>query len=672
MTTTGTSAEHGYFAAIDGLRAIAVLAVVLFHAGVPGIEGGYVGVDVFFVISGFLITGLLARELAVTGRIDIIEFYVRRVRRLLPALVVVLLATLAMGAVWLTAVGEQQDLAASAWATAAFASNIYFWRTQTGYFAGPSEQLPLLHMWTLAVEEQFYIVWPLVMVAVGWAARRAGLALKPTLIAVLVVGSVVSFAACVLVTPVKTTLAFFMTPFRAWEFGIGGLLSLSVAALRGGGALRHAWTIVAVAGLAAVAASIVVFDGQTLFPGYAAALPVLGSAAIIAGIVAAPAGPVVRLLSVAPMVVIGRLSYSWYLWHWPVLAIARAHDLGERSLPRDLALVGLALVLSALTYWLVEQPVRMRKPWPFAGRGSAIAAGVALLGVTAALAGGVRMAADRQLAASPLLRAAATAQSERFAYPPGCAYFQLPFAGLSPAEGCTVGGKGPPRVILWGDSFANHLLPTFDGLGRMADLSTLPRAMGACKPHVQTFESTLRRYARSVEACIAFNNEVLAALPALARDGARVVVLSARWSVTSFWQQGHGSWRASLVETIAAIRRAGFDVLIIADGPPYPTNVPNCLARRGAAACSLARAEVDRDRTATLETLRAVAGSFDRVTIWDPTDELCDTSRCTPIKDGIVTMSDSHHLSPGAAAGLAPALGRVLLPMLARASAESR
>ena len=211
---------------IDGLRAVAIILVAFFHAGLPGMMGGFIGVDVFFVISGFLITRLLVDEFIRTGSLDILGFYARRVRRLLPALAVVLVATLAAGALVLNPIGEQQDLAASAVATATFVSNIFFWRTQTGYFADHAEQLPLLHMWTLAVEEQFYIFWPLAMLGTGFLARRSGVSSYAILVAMLVVGSIASLVLSWLITPIKPTMAFYLTPFRGWEFGIGGLLSI--------------------------------------------------------------------------------------------------------------------------------------------------------------------------------------------------------------------------------------------------------------------------------------------------------------------------------------------------------------------------------------------------------------------------------------------------------------
>jgi peptidoglycan/LPS O-acetylase OafA/YrhL len=286
---------------IDGLRAVAILLVALFHAGLPGMTGGYIGVDVFFVISGFLITRLLVDEFMQTGAIDILDFYARRVRRLLPALAVVLVATLAAGALLLTPIGEQQHLAASALATAAFVSNIFFWRTQTGYFAGPAEQLPLLHMWTLAVEEQFYIFWPLAILGTRFLARRSGVSPSAILVAMLALGSMSSLVLSYLITPSRPTMAFYLTPFRAWEFGIGGLLSMLSCTRTTASAKPLLGGALALFGLAAIVGTSVLFDSNTVFPGVMALLPTLGGGGVILGVILAAKSPVARLMRAAPL-----------------------------------------------------------------------------------------------------------------------------------------------------------------------------------------------------------------------------------------------------------------------------------------------------------------------------------------------------------------------------------
>lgn len=280
--------------------------VVAFHVGLPGFSGGFVGVDVFFVISGFLITGLLVREQEQSGRIDILDFYARRVRRLVPAMSMVLVAVMILGLVFLLPTGEQQALAKSVLAVTGFVSNVYFAVVQSDYFSARADGLPLLHTWTLAVEEQFYLFWPLALAMTAWLTR-ARLGQRRLLAWLIAAGSLASLAACVIVMWRWPQWAFFATPFRAWEFGVGALFAL----LPRGAGIGPRWGAwLTLGGIAAILAAVVLFSGRTLFPGMAALLPVAGAAAVIAGGAAAPMAGLTRLLGSAPMVAIGKVSYS--------------------------------------------------------------------------------------------------------------------------------------------------------------------------------------------------------------------------------------------------------------------------------------------------------------------------------------------------------------------------
>lgn len=647
---------------IDGLRAIAVTVVVLFHAGLPGFSGGFAGVDMFFVISGYLITGLLVRELLEAGRIDILDFYARRVRRMLPAFTVVMLATLAAAPFMLTPTGEQQDLATSAAAAAAFVSNIYFWRTQTGYFAVPADQLPLLHMWTLAVEEQFYIVWPVAIIFLAAIARWFPAPIRRTLLAGFVLACALSLLACIIVTPLRTTMAFYLMPFRMWEFGAGALLSILLPGGSWEGARPGIAAFMVVSGWAAIIASVVLFDKNTLFPGYTALLPVIGTVLILAGFSAAPRNSrVMAPFRSLPAVIIGKLSYSWYLWHWPLLALVRAYALGEHDLARDLGLVALALVLSALTYLLVEQPIRERRPWPFAKRGSTVIAGCLLLCMVVATSLVLRTTAEARLASSPATLAAHQAANRKFAYPAKCAHFTRPFDALAPVVGCTVGGPGPARAVLWGDSHAGHFVPAFEIWGKRNGLSTLPRVMGDCRPYTLDASfafSGLRR--QQLESCARFNQSVLSSLPALKDQGAEVVVLSARWSHLSQYQREDLDWGQPLNAAVKYIRGLGLPVVLIADIPGYSYNVPQCIARRGAEGCTQIRRDVETSRIKAVTMLQDIAASDPGVRFIDPIDLVCDANACRTMHNGTVLYSDYQHLSVAASQSAADLIGTAL------------
>ncbi len=354
----------GFRQDIQGLRALAVLLVVLDHARIGPFHGGFIGVDVFFVISGFLITGLLVSESERTGRVSLLGFYARRARRILPAATVVIVATVAAGTYFLSAVEANGAIEDALWATF-FAANFKFASDGTDYFQNDNPASPLQHYWSLAVEEQFYVVWPLLVLLLclyaGWRARRSagarslGPRVRDLGVSPLVVIVGVSFAFSVSYSTTDPVAAYFSPFTRGWELGIGALvacLSTRLILLRPAVQSVLAW-----AGLAAVTVAALVYDPTTVFPGYAAALPVVGTAALLAGgLRPATWGPQ-RLLELLPMRALGDWSYSIYLWHWPALIIVSQ---AWRPAVGWLGLLIIALVipLSAATYHLVENPFR--------------------------------------------------------------------------------------------------------------------------------------------------------------------------------------------------------------------------------------------------------------------------------------------------------------------------
>ncbi|MFF5295321.1 acyltransferase family protein [Paractinoplanes globisporus] len=324
---------------IEGLRAVAVAAVVLFHAGVPGIGGGYIGVDVFFVISGFLITSLMLREVATTGRLSLLRFYGRRARRILPASSVVLVTVILAGYHWLGFLRGDEIASDGRWA-ALFASNFNFAAQGVDYLESQAAPSPLQHFWSLAVEEQFYFVWPALLVLLIWLGLRHA---TPAVLAVAVAASL----ACS-VWQEGATWSYFSPATRAWELGAGCLLALVAGRLdRIPAGLS---TAMAGAGLAGIVVAALTLDDGTPFPGSAAALPVLSTVLVLAGRGDA-------ILGLAPLRWLGRISYSLYLWHWPVLMIA-SQAFGQLSGLGRAVLVLLSVGLAIITYALVENPIR--------------------------------------------------------------------------------------------------------------------------------------------------------------------------------------------------------------------------------------------------------------------------------------------------------------------------
>ena len=362
---------------IQGLRAVAVLVVLLHHADVPLLSGGYIGVDVFFVLSGFLITQLLLSRASRAGYVSFADFYTRRARRILPAAALTLVATIVASYFLLNVIRAKQVVIDSIWASL-FAANVHFAREGTDYFAQWQPPSPIQHYWTLAVEEQFYLVWPAVvsLVLFGSIRRRRSRSSEVTLRAIrrlLVVATLIaigSLAWSIHSTPVSPTDAYFSTFTRAWELALGAMLVLVPRAFPTVRVpeMRSVRVVVGWAGLLAIAGAAVFFSPSTQFPGYAALLPTIGTALVLAVGVSGEAGryDVGRLLAVKPMLYIGDRSYALYLWHWPVLTIGVQYSQRDVSTGGKLLLVLISFVLSVISYRLIENPAR-KFQWPTIG-----------------------------------------------------------------------------------------------------------------------------------------------------------------------------------------------------------------------------------------------------------------------------------------------------------------
>jgi peptidoglycan/LPS O-acetylase OafA/YrhL len=561
---------------VDGLRAIAVLSVLLFHGGVSVLSGGYAGVDVFFVISGFVIATKLVEEID-EGKFSIANFYVRRIRRILPALVAtILLCCVAACAFFLP--NALHDFARSVVATAVFLSNMYFWKN-SGYFETGALDRPLLHTWSLAIEEQFYIVIPIVLYLFVVYARRWTFAL-------FALAAALSLGLSIFMTDKAPTANFFVLPTRAWELLLGVLVALAPWVPTSNRILRE---VIAVAGLTLIAIAMLTYTSATPFPGLAAFVPTIGTAALIYLGKAGEPSVVARALGLRPVVAVGLISYSLYLVHWPIIVFARYALLRDLHGWEIVAAVVASFVLAYLSYRYVETPFRRpRRPISrlrlFAGTG-VVLAGIGALGLIGVWSGGARFLHPGF---------AASAQAE--AADPDLWMTQRCFlenqnASAWAGDSCvrTHGASG--NALLWGDSFAAQYIP-----GLMTNQDKLTRniveyTFAGCPP-ILSYQS----YARP--GCSDFNARVFDIVQRYHID---TVVLSARWD--EMRERG----LQGLSETIDQLKAKGLTVYVIGQSPMFAFDV-NVLNYRGAGKnatgdskwyLSFRRAQSDAIRTAS-------------------------------------------------------------------------
>jgi peptidoglycan/LPS O-acetylase OafA/YrhL len=569
-------AQIAYRRDIDGLRAVAVLPVVLYHAGVEALSGGYVGVDVFFVISGFLIASIIAREID-KGRFSLVNFYERRARRILPALFAVIGTTLI--AAWVTAWPEEfAGIGQSAIATVFFGSNVYFWQS-TDYFATAAEYLPLLHTWSLAVEEQFYIVFPLLLMAMAGRARVWLVSLCAGLFVLSVVSSFIA-------TADNPVAAFFLSPMRAWELLLGVFLALNIAPAWSSRALRE---FAAIAGLALILFAVIAFERMTSLIPLAMAVPCIGAMLVIqSGRGDGPPTVVARLLSNGVLVFVGLISYSLYLWHWPILAFSRSW-LETTHLPAAWAFwcVIASLVIAAVSWRYVERPFRQPATvsraavFRFAGVGA-----VALAGVASVILAGNGFPGRIPAAAFDALAGARDMEENRHR----C------MGRKDDGEYCIIGTPGAePSALLLGDSHAAALMSAvgvaLDAQARSAYLASY----SACPPllGIQHMGGDDRA------GCDEFVDSMVEFV-ATRSDTIDLVVLAARWPVYVTGQTAPGEspspFRMATVEgdnglsnpelvelgLSGLVRRfadEGVRIVILGGVPEVGWNVPRTIAR---------------------------------------------------------------------------------------------
>ncbi|SHL64906.1 Peptidoglycan/LPS O-acetylase OafA/YrhL, contains acyltransferase and SGNH-hydrolase domains [Bradyrhizobium lablabi] len=609
---------------IDWLRAIAVLAVVAFHFEAPAVYGGFVGVDIFFVISGYLITGIIQSEVK-SGTFSFAQFYERRVRRLLPALYAMVVLT-AIPSFHYLLTSERQEFFRSVAAVVTFTSNFFFW-FQTGYFEHAAVEKPLLHTWSLAVEEQFYLALPLSL----WALLRfvGGRRVVPAALGVL---SLASFALCIwLMRTDRSADAFFMSPPRAWEFLIGGIV-----AIPGFPVLRHALAQAVARATALVLIAIPIFSLRQGpgFPGFNALTPCIGAAMFTWSGIGVPTLKRSRYSPFNVARFFGQISYSLYLWHWPLFTFARFSKAGLVLGATDkVALFALTVLISSLSWRFVEQPFRLKGLAPTRGFMFRIA-GLATLVLLAGSALGI-VASQRPSEAD---RVALQLESfNAYDYQPLYRFGSC----FAPASGvldevCLAFAPDKTNLLLWGDSLAAHY---FHGLGKTTDprlTKTLQATQAACMP---TFNAAAqgnawcRGFAGQMDAFFADHK------PAL-------VILSADWLEYSRPPRFDGMI-ADLKQTIAKLNERGVPVVLLGPAVQFRSRLPSMLMRAhlrqvDARPDDFVLPEIfDLDRN-----MKAALPAHEGFSYISVVDVICPARQCPLTLDGGIPLAWDHaHLT---------------------------
>jgi peptidoglycan/LPS O-acetylase OafA/YrhL len=638
--------RHAYRADVDGLRAIAVLAVVFFHAGF-GVPGGFAGVDVFFVISGFLITRILILELA-SGSFSFVRFWERRARRIFPVLAVVVTACLLVGFFVLLPFGFEV-LGQTTFTVMGLASNIFFWLTND-YFSPNSKENPLLHTWSLGVEEQFYLLYPLLLVLLVPLGRK-------TLLSALAAICVLSIACSIWWVTTDATAAFYLLPSRAWELGLGGLVALN--SNRSGLLVREtsAWL-----GLLLVISSFWLLTKYTPFPGTAALPSVLGTALIIwagSGLGAHEEKPiVVRLLGWRPLVFIGLISYSLYLWHWPFFAFHRYLTFQSPSVGLSLLYVLAAFLFSVATYYAIEQPIRRKTVlasrksiFYFWGGTSAVLGAV---GLALAFSDGL----PGRLSETALLYAQVQGQKTSLINEP---------AGSRHTRRGVLGAEdGSVKALVWGDSHANAMLPALDVAGKQAGMVIQARIMMGNAPVLGwSYEPPDSVAGKGM---LSFNSAVYDEIARTKEESQLdMVFLIFRWArylqrtPPLEFENPPSGFAEALDATLEKLTALGVKVIVMREPPSFPVHVPRAFALHeliGSPLPKLSITEAASFSKPYTSLIKAITKSSGRVVLLDPTPGLVGDNGLvrTANEEGKLLYADEHHLSYSGALQTAPIL----------------
>ncbi len=645
----------GYRSDIEGLRAIAILLVVAAHARITWLAGGFVGVDVFFVLSGYLITGLLVQEVLAHGELRFAAFYARRFRRLLPALLVMLVCTCVLGYL-LIAPGEQSGQAMGAASAAMWLSNFHFAFSNMGYFSPDAETNLFLHTWSLGVEEQFYLVWPLILVlSLGaWSAaqrRRDTTRLKVVMSFVLAVSFVVS----VWWTRTEPHLAFYMMPARAWQFALGALVFLHFGAPATSASAQPTSSVKTMhaagwIGLTLIVFSALVLDTKIAYPGAWALLPSIGAAIVLAVGARSPAAGVGGVLSMRPMQAIGRISYTWYLWHWPVLLLG-ATVMDIDGIATRCALVLLSFVLAALSYRFVETPIRNTSNL-LARPGLAVLAALVLVILSSALAIHWNNAAQKRMTLPEQTRYLTVRSEAPIIYAMGCDDWYR----SADVHACSFGAANAQHTaVAIGDSVALQWFAAYAEQFNTTGWRLLVYTKSSC-PMVDE-PIFYPRIGRDYSECTQWRRDALREIAGLNPD---VVIMGSTFTYNFSQEQ----WVTGTARVLKAISPTTRQIFIMRSTPVLPFDGPSCLAPRSSLYKAISRrSECVAPASDALSDnvyawLNTAAAQFSNVNVIDMTDVICPNKQCHAELDGTIVFRDSQHLALAFTEALAPVFAK--------------
>lgn len=644
---------------IEGLRAIAILLVVGYHANIPGFSGGYIGVDVFFVLSGYLITSLLVEEIEKSEKMNL-KFYSRRARRLLPAMFVMLMVTIPIAAV-IYAPFEQRVIANSAITTVAYVSNLYFAREATNYLGSASEINPYLHTWSLSVEEQFYFLWPVfVLFAFGvfrWQRKKKN---RGRLILWMGALAIFSFVLTLFLMKKNQPFAFFSAPARAWEFAVGAITvllrhnSLCCFNVTKNDGVRVRFIFWSLVGIAGIFSAAIFYDKNTLFPGFSALLPVIATAIILKAGESSDNNIFFKFLNTWSLQETGRISYSLYLWHWPVFVFAACLKF-DLSLSERIILVFISFVIAELSYRFIEIPVKAHRIMTRKTVNAlAMAVVITFAGIGVSYAWRLHVKKWEKLPSQIVFTEAKEDVASVYATQCHAGYPDI----IINMEACVSGIKSAPRVlVLFGDSHAAQWYPAFEQMAMKDGWRLISLTKSSCPPI--DFPLVDRNLGREYTECSVWRQAALDTIKEIKPD--LVVVTSSKsYGIDPI------NWQTGLDKVVASLSAESRHVLLLKDTPRLKFDALMMLARREWSSNFL---QINYDgkiinpanSSQIFEIEKDIARKYENVESFDMNRSVFKEESANLgdlVRNKVFLYTDSNHISASFSKTLGPELGR--------------